>query len=577
MLINEISSLVHLSKKAIRLYESKGLLRVSRTENGYRDYSNSDAEILSKIKLLRMAGISISDIKLFFAGMISIDNLIAKRKSEIENEFGVNSSQSEICDQYMQMYVNREFKTDLELTENDSVNQFEETDVLSLGLDIGTTTISAAIINITKNRIIEAYNIPNDSKLEAEDSDFDCQSAEKISELCKRLADFSLSSYPNIKSIGITGQMHGIVYLDGNGLPISPLYTWQDKRGDKVTCQGTTYCEEILKLTGCNIATGYGFATHYYNTKNGLVPKEAYTFCNITDLVALNLSGEKRLKFLHSSIAASFGLFDLEANNFNSDAIEKLGLNNLNYPRVTSNFSLVGYYREIPISLPIGDNQASFLGCADSHEDCVLVNIGTGSQISVVTDSPQKTSPDLEIRPLTRGKYLLCGCALSGGSSYALLEKFTRKLFGTDAKQYDLLDRLALCAYNSKIRPLKVDTRFKGTRSNSKATGSITEITDQNFTPEALVLGFIEGMCRELYDFLKDSLGDKTHLIASGNTIQKSPVFKNVLADMFKMPVKLSCNREEAAIGTALFSALSAELLESEKEFSKFMKYSSEV
>ena len=36
----------------------------------------------------------------------------------------------------------------------------------------------------------------------------------------------------DIAVIGITGQMHGIVYTDCNGMAISPLYTWQDGRGN---------------------------------------------------------------------------------------------------------------------------------------------------------------------------------------------------------------------------------------------------------------------------------------------------------------------------------------------------------
>ena len=38
--------------------------------------------------------------------------------------------------------------------------------------------------------------------------------------------------YPDIERIGVTGQMHGILYLDGEGNAVSPLYTWQDARGD---------------------------------------------------------------------------------------------------------------------------------------------------------------------------------------------------------------------------------------------------------------------------------------------------------------------------------------------------------
>ena len=39
------------------------------------------------------------------------------------------------------------------------------------------------------------------------------------------LDDF-LDEYPEVEKIGLTGQMHGIVYIDKEGTCVSPLYTW---------------------------------------------------------------------------------------------------------------------------------------------------------------------------------------------------------------------------------------------------------------------------------------------------------------------------------------------------------------
>ena len=63
MKINDVKKITGLTAKAIRLYESKGLINVSREENGYRNYSENDVEVLKKIKLFRRIGIAISDIK----------------------------------------------------------------------------------------------------------------------------------------------------------------------------------------------------------------------------------------------------------------------------------------------------------------------------------------------------------------------------------------------------------------------------------------------------------------------------------------------------------------------------------
>ena len=54
------------------------------------------------------------------------------------------------------------------------------------------------------------------------------ENTEKLVEKAKELLDFFLERYPDAEQIGLTGQMHGIVYLDRNGKSVSPLYTWQD-------------------------------------------------------------------------------------------------------------------------------------------------------------------------------------------------------------------------------------------------------------------------------------------------------------------------------------------------------------
>ena len=51
MKINDVEKLTGLTQKAIRLYESKGLIQISRSENGYRNYSQENVNTLKTIKL----------------------------------------------------------------------------------------------------------------------------------------------------------------------------------------------------------------------------------------------------------------------------------------------------------------------------------------------------------------------------------------------------------------------------------------------------------------------------------------------------------------------------------------------
>ena len=53
MTIKEIETLSGLPRANIRYYEPEGLIAPKRVENGYREYSQADAEVLLRVKLLR--------------------------------------------------------------------------------------------------------------------------------------------------------------------------------------------------------------------------------------------------------------------------------------------------------------------------------------------------------------------------------------------------------------------------------------------------------------------------------------------------------------------------------------------
>lgn len=63
MLLNDMIKEVGMTKRAVKYYEEKGLLSVSRDNNGYRNYTQQDLDTLKKISIYRKLGIPIHDIK----------------------------------------------------------------------------------------------------------------------------------------------------------------------------------------------------------------------------------------------------------------------------------------------------------------------------------------------------------------------------------------------------------------------------------------------------------------------------------------------------------------------------------
>lgn len=572
MKINDVEKITGLTSKAIRLYESKGLISISRDANGYRNYSEENIEALKIIKLFRSVGVSISDIKLYLFGVMSIDELIDKRKNEILKESGKNSEKYQICESILNKMPIDELENTELFNEKEKIKP-ESHGELSVGIDIGTTTISAVVYDIDNKEQLEAYTIPHNSYvLSGELSE---QSISVIMEKAEKLLYHILNLYQKVVSIGISGQMHGIAYIDNNGNAVSNLINWQDKRADKVLADGKNTCQRIFEITGEKISTGYGIATHYYNMLNNKVPKEATGFLSIMDFFGMKICGLKET-VIHASIASSLGLFDAKIGCFMKDKLSLLGFDESFLPNVTGESIIIGECKGIPVSIPLGDNQASFLGSVGENNNSILVNVGTGSQVSAVSDYLELTG-ETEIRPFIEGKYLICGSALCGGFAYSMMEGFFRSYIVSagmqDVSQYKIINQLAKEAYEKGENGLLVDTSFFGKRSNPSVRGSISMIDNQTFTPASLILGVLKGMCNELYELYEVFPEKKMHAVASGGTVRNVEVLKKLIADIFGMSVSANEVKEEAATGVALFSAFVIKKIKYQNGFVDYISY----
>ena len=422
---------------------------------------------------------------------------------------------------------------------------------LFLGADVGTTTVCVAVTG--DGRPCAATGLDSGAFAEAGASRRE-QSPEMILSAARSLIDAALSEHPEIRAIGLDGQMHGIVYLDRAGAPVSNLITWQDPRAGEKVFDGESAVDIIGRKSGYLLHAGYGAATHMYMTLAGEVPVGAAYICTAADYVGAALTGRES-PLVHVSNAASMGMFDHAKGDFDRAAIEKCGMDASLFPGVTGGAAVLGEYKGRPVYVALGDNQAAYLGAAP--DGGVLLNFGTGSQISVEVDAYAERD-GVECRPYVDGKYILSGSALCGGRSYALLERFfrdyMRRATGRELKQYDLLDSLAEEGWSSG-NILKVDTRFAGTRGDEGVLGAVLGISEDNFTPAALAAGFLCGMVDELYEYYAAmGLEPPERLILSGNAARKTPILCRIAAARFGAEATISPLREEAACGSAEFA-----------------------
>jgi sedoheptulokinase len=290
--------------------------------------------------------------------------------------------------------------------------------------------------------------------------------------------------------------------------------------------------------------TGYGAVTDFYNRVNHIRPESAVAYCTIHDYFVMQLTGIKK-PLVHITDAASFGCYDIFSNSFKQEV-----------PFDTVfDYAVAGLYQGIPVSVAIGDNQASVLSTLADHAN-VLVNVGTGSQISVISSEPVYAA-NVETRPYFDGKYLIVGSALCGGRAYSVLKDFYKQVLSytvdvTDDQVYAIMDRML----SEPGASVKVDTHFAGTRADPSVRGGIYAISTENFTPQAIARGVLEGMISELYSMYILMNSPKTGLVCSGNGIRKNKHLSQLAENVFACKMKVPAHMEEAAFGAAMFGAI---------------------
>ena len=379
-------------------------------------------------------------------------------------------------------------------------------------------------------------------------------------------------------SIGLTGQMHGMLYVDENGNAVSPAYIWQDGCGNLPMEDGTTYAEYMKKAGGA-AASGFGLISHFYLQKNGMIPETAVKMSTISDYIGMKLCGRTE-PVIAVDMAASWGCFDLEKGDFYREELDKLGVDLTYLPEILEKHEIMGHTESgVPVMVSLGDNQASVLGSVNDLCGTVLLNIGTGSQISVGTGDFVDCDGSVELRPCVEGTKILVGCGLCGGRAYAMLEQFYREVCDTEDSLYEKMEKQAreYLASFGKEKSWKIRTTFSGTRSNPKERGNIGNIGIENFHPGAMTVGMICGILEELqemYLVMCEKTGSKAvNLVGSGNGIRRNRLMRELAEEMYGMRMKIPACKEEAAYGAAIYSMVAAGLVENLAQAQSRIKY----
>mgnify|MGYP001156496489 CR=1 FL=1 len=441
-----------------------------------------------------------------------------------------------------------------------------------LGIDIGTSGAKALLCDSGGRVIATATSeyplfTPKPQWSEQNPNDWWRGTQEAIRSV---LAQAKVSG-SEVKGIGLTGQMHGAVFLDRDNHVIRPALLWNDQRTE-AECREITEkvgASRLIEIAGNPALTGFQapkivwLRNHepeaYARLAHVLLPK---------DYIRLLMTGEYASD---ASDAAGTLLLDLRNRDWSDEILQKLELDRAWFPKVYEGPEVTGYLKAdvaaelgLPANLPViaggGDNAAAAVGTGIIRAGVVSSSIGTSGVLFAHSD-------ELAFDPQGRlhtfchavpGKYHLMGVTLAAGGAFSWL----RKLWSTGLSQQ--LDYDSMTAEAAQIEPgsegllfLPYLTGERAPHLDPRARGGFIGLTSRHERAH-MTRSVMEGVTFSLRDSLKimQQLNVPISDVRPTGGGGRSPLWRQMQADIYKVPLTRLNAEEGPAYGAAILAAV---------------------
>lgn len=439
---------------------------------------------------------------------------------------------------------------------------------LTIGIDIGTSS-TKAVVSDASGKILFAggptYDFETPKPLWAEndpkrwwDATLECLRliAEKI--------DVS-----EVVGIGLTGQMHGLVLLDANGSVLRPAIQWNDQR-TAAQCSELTEkvgFEKVIQITGNPILTGFTAPKILWVQQNEpeiwakvskiLLPKDYIRFM-LGGAFATDVSD-----------ASGMSLLDVGARDWSPVMLEACGVKPemmaevYESPEVTCTLKdelaeRYGYPKGIPIVAGAGDQAAGAVGSGVVTQGAVACSLGTSG---VVFAQAEAFEPEPQGRlhafcAAVPGTWHYMGVQLSCAGSYQWF--FDNLAFGATFKDLDVEAR-EVPAGSEGLFFLPYLTGERMPHPDPQARGAFIGLTlrhGRGHMARAVLEGVTLGL-RQGLDMMKD-LGIETRKVIVSGGGANSPLWKQILADVFESRIVTVNASEGGAFGSAILAMVGA-------------------
>ncbi len=420
-----------------------------------------------------------------------------------------------------------------------------------LGIDIGTSGCKVLLINESGEVIKSAsaeypLSIPQPlwSEQNPEDWWFGVQKCLKeINE-------------PHIDAIGLSGQMHGAVFLDKDGEVIRPAILWNDQRT-------VVECREIDEVIGldrvraitCNPPlTGFQLPKLLWLRKNE--PENfhrIHTLLLPKDYIRFKLTGVKATEV---SDASGTGSLNVPERKWAEEMIHGLSLNPELFPAVWESSEISGRTRDgIPVVGGGGDQAAGAVGTGAVEPGIVSVSLGTSGVVFTAIDQPNY-DPSGAVHTFchANGAWHAMGVMLSCGGAL----RWFRDTFSVGQSYDEIAAEAELVPVGSEgltFLPYLSGERSPHNDPSARASWSGATLAH---TRGHFARSVFEGMSFGLLDCFHalKNLGAeaKDIRVTSGGT--KSAFWLQMLADVFQVPCQTLESDEGPAFGAAVLAGV---------------------
>ncbi len=373
-----------------------------------------------------------------------------------------------------------------------------------------------------------------------------------------------------IRGIGLTGQMHGLALLDSADQVLRPAILWNDQR-TSAECDEIRQRvgrERLISITGNDALTGFTAPKLLWvrNHEPALYARAAHALLP-KDYVRLQLTGD------HATDKAGAGgtiLFDLAARDWSPEVLSALDINigllppTHEGPDVTGTVTpeaatATGLSAGTPVVAGGGDQAAGAVGTGAVTEGIVSLSLGTSGVVFVTTDEPRfEPAGRLHAFPhAVPDRWHLMGVMLSAGGSL----RWFRDAFAPGADYGKLTtgaevvragaDGLTFLPYLSGERTPHPDPLARGAFVGLSVRHSLDHLT--RAVLEGVALGLKDGL-----DLMTESGAEQPRQIRAAGGGIRSPLWRQILADVMNAEIATVNTTEGAAYGAAMLAAVGA-------------------